>query len=225
MLGHSNGGVLAAWFVRYGVARPALQGATVPVRPGKRAVGRLFLLATPLRGTIQPVLAHLRGEEIGLRRIPPEVLETCPGPLQLFPHPGECWLIDREGNETEADLFDAEIWRTYRWSIFAPQAQERIVAQHGGGRAGRNYLHRLKRYFARQLRAGEAFIRALSQPEGSLEVPTHVFGGDCAPTLARLLLDTGGSYPRALERAPSTSRDIDYAALMQEPGDTVVTRR
>jgi len=225
MLGHSNGGVLAAWFVRYGVARPAAQGATIPVRPGRSTVGRLFLLGTPLRGTIQPVLAHLRGEEIGLRRIPPEVLATCPGPLQLFPHPDECWLIDREGNETAADLFDDETWRTYRWSIFAPQAQDRIVAQHGGGRAGRDYLERLERYFARQLRAGQAFMRALSQPAGPLEVPTYLFGGDCSPTLARLLLDTRGSYPRALERAPSKPRDIDYAAVMQEPGDTVVTRR
>ncbi|MGA1370680.1 MAG: lipase/acyltransferase domain-containing protein [Pseudomonadales bacterium] len=225
LLGHSNGGLLAAWFIRYGTARAAIRGATRPLRPGADAVSRLFLLGAPLRGTVQPVLAHLRGEEIGLRRIPPEILATCPGPLQLFPHPDDPWLIDREGRIAAVDLFDVETWRTHRWSIFARETRERVVARHGGGLAGAQYLERLEHYFARQLRTGEAFIRALSNTDNPLGVPVQLFGGDCAPTLARLLLDTRGSHPRVVERAPGGQDNIDYPALMLEPGDTVVTRR
>jgi hypothetical protein len=57
-------------------------------------------------------------------------------------------------------------------------------------------------------------------------VPTWVFGGDCAPTLARLVVERVGDRYFARERVADIAAPAarDYERLMHEPGDTVVTR-
>ena len=57
-------------------------------------------------------------------------------------------------------------------------------------------------------------------------MPTWVFGGDCAPTLARLVLERAGGRHFARERVADIAAPAarDYEQLMHEPGDTVVTR-
>jgi hypothetical protein len=137
LLGHSNGGLIARWYQHYGGGDTATAPDQRHVSAGTDAINRLLLIGTPNRGTLQPVVAHLRGEEIGLRRIDPEVLATCPGVTQLMPHPDDVWLIDRRGDPVRVDVFDVDTWRAFGWSIFAPDVRARVIAGHGGGRAGR----------------------------------------------------------------------------------------
>lgn len=226
LLGHSNGGLIARWYQHYGAGDSAAPGPGH--HAGADAINRLLLVGTPNRGTLQPVVAHLRGEEIGLRRINPEVLATCPGVTQLMPHPDDVWLIDRRGDPLRADVFDPDTWRAFGWSIFAPDVRARVVAQHGGGRAGRRYLEALERYYGRQLAYGRQFITALPSLALASSVPVHLFGGDCTPTLGRLLLEAEGQALRGREQLRQIARPlpgVDYAGLMFEPGDAVVTRR
>jgi hypothetical protein len=54
-----------------------------------------------------------------------------------------------------------------------------------------------------------------------------LFGGDCAPTLARLVLEHVDGRAHARERPKDIAAPlarVDYPALMFEPGDLVVTR-
>ena len=228
LLGHSNGGLIARWYQHYGIGRKATSGPQSSSAGGAEAINRLLLIGTPNRGTLQPVVAHLRGEEIGLRRINPEVLATCPGVTQLMPHPDDVWLIDRRGDPVRADVFDPETWRAFGWSIFAPDVRARVIARNGSGRSGRRYLDALERYHAQQLAHGRRFITALPSLASGSSVPLHLFGGDCAPTLGRLLLEADGQALMGREQVRQIARPIagvDYAGLMFEPGDAVVTRR
>jgi len=173
------------------------------------------------------VLSHLRGEEIGLRKIRPEVMATCPGAAQLLPHPREPWLVDLRGTTVHRDVFAIETWREFRWSIFDPTARRRIVEHHGGGESGRRYLEVLERYLDKHLRRGRRFIEALNAPGDNGAVRTSLFGGDCAPTLARLVLERVDGRMYARERPDDIVGqlpDVDYEALMFAPGDLVVTR-
>ena len=104
----------------------------------------------------------------------------------------------------------------------------RVIARHGGGRSGRRYLDALERYHAQQLAHGRRFITALPSLASESSVPLHLFGGDCAPTLGRLLLEAEGQALMGREQVRQIARPIagvDYAGLMFEPGDAVVTRR
>jgi hypothetical protein len=124
-------------------------------------------------------------------------------------------------------VFAIDTWREFRWSIFDPEARRRIIAHHGGGAAGRRYLEVLERYFEKQLRQGRRFIEALAEPGWTSPFATSLFGGDCAPTLARLVVEQVDGRFHARERPAdivNPYRGVDYDRLMFDPGDLVVTR-
>ena len=227
ILAHSNGGLLARYYARYGTD-DVLDDATIrPTYTGAPAIRRLLMVGTPNLGTLQPVLSHTRGEEIGFAKIPPEVMATCPAPPQIMPHPALPWLADTDGRPLAHDLYDIATWRDFGWSIFDPLVADRTIADHGGGARGRAYLALLRDYMARQLERGRRFAAALSLPGDERDLRPYVFGGDCAPTLRRLVVEEADGHWHARERVEAIRRPVagvDYATVMFEPGDTVVTR-
>ncbi len=226
VVAHSNGGMVARYFVRHGTQELPATGVLEPTYAGAAAIRRLLLVGTPSLGTLQPVLSLLRGEEIGLRRIPPEVVATCTGITEMMPHPAVPWLIDLQGNRVDADLYDLATWRDFGWSLFDPNIAERTIANHGGGAEGRRYLDMLREYLARNLGRGRTFAASFATHPDPRDVPTWVFGGDCEPTLARLVVENIGNRFRARERVVDVAglAAHDLEQLMHEPGDSVVTR-
>jgi pimeloyl-ACP methyl ester carboxylesterase len=226
IVAHSNGGLVARYFVRHGTAGLPGDKPLLPSHAGAEAVRRLLLVGTPNLGTLQPVLSLVRGEEIGLRRIPPEVVATCPGLAQMLPHPAVPWLIDLQGNVVGADLYDIATWRELGWSLFDPRVAARTIEEKGGGVAGRVYLDRLREFLGRSLAEGRRFAESFATEPDSSDVPTWVFGGDCEPTLARLVVESVAGELHARESPAAIAAPGPHACVdaMFEPGDTVVTR-
>ena len=227
VLAHSNGGLLARYYARYGTADTPADGAFRATQAGAAAIRRLLLVGTPNLGTIRAVVTHLHGEEVGLGRIPQEVMASCPGAPQIMPHPAVPWLVDVRGRNLELDAFDIGMWREQGWGLFDPHVAERTIARHGGGREGRRYLDLLRDYHAKHLRRGRRFMESLAIPGGPDDLQPIVFGGDCELTLARLVAEEVDGRLVARERIQDIARrvdGVDYEALMFEPGDTVVTR-
>jgi pimeloyl-ACP methyl ester carboxylesterase len=227
ILAHSNGGLLARYYARYGDADLPASGPFAPTGAGAGSIRRLLLVGTPNLGTLQPVLSNIRGEEIGLRKIPQEVVATCTGAPQMMPHPSLPWLADVSGRTLDYDLFDIDTWRRLGWSVFDPRVAERTIARHGGGGRGRSYLAVLREYMAKHLARGRRFMEALSVPAPATEPPLYIFGGDCELTLARLVVENVGGQLHGRERVDDIAvpvAGVDYERLMFEPGDLVVTR-
>lgn len=227
VLAHSNGGLLARYYSRYGTADLAASGDFAPTGAGRAAFRRLLLVGTPNFGTIQPVLSHVRGEEVGLRRIPQEVIASFSGAPQLMPHPSLSWIVDAAGRPLDLDLFDLDTWRQLRWSLFDPRVIARTVQRHGGGAEGRRALEVLREFLALHLARGRRFLEALSVPAPGMEPPLYVFGGDCELTLSRIVVEGLEDRLVGHERAEDIVGrvpGVDYEAVMFEPGDAVVTR-
>lgn len=227
VLAHSNGGLLARYYARYGTADTPADGMFRPTQSGAAAIRRLLLVGTPNLGTIRAVQTHMHGEEVGLNRIPPEVMASCPGAPQIMPHPAVPWLVDVHGRTLDLDAFDIGTWRAQRWGLFDPHVVERTVEEHGGGATGRRYLGLLREFHAKQLHRGRRLMESLAVPGGPDDVRPYVFGGDCEPTLARLVAEEvdGRLVARDRPQVLATRVDgVDYEAAMFEPGDTVVTR-
>lgn len=227
VLAHSNGGLLARYYTRYGTAELPDSGPFRPDNAGAASIRRLLLVGTPNLGTLQPVLSLLRGEEMALRKVPQEVVATCAGATQLMPHPAMTWAVDTDGAPFERSLFDVDTWRANEWALWDDQVASRAVSRHGGGAAGRAYLATLRAYFGKQLGRGRRFMESLTAPAGDGETTAWVFGGDCEPTIARLICEREGQRWVARERIEDIAHrkpGIDYETLMFEPGDEVVTR-
>jgi pimeloyl-ACP methyl ester carboxylesterase len=227
ILAHSNGGLMARYYARFGTADMLTDLAPEPDWNGSHRIRRLLMVGTPNLGTMQPVLSHVRGEEIGLNNIPAEVVATCSGAPQLFPAPELTWLVNARGESVNLDVFALETWRELGWSIFNEKARDRATSKHGGGRRARAHLEVLERYLAKHLERGRRFQQALARPARPNEPDPFVFVGDCTPTVARLVLEkrsgvfVGREHP---DRVAAPVRGVDYDSLINEPGDGVVTR-
>jgi pimeloyl-ACP methyl ester carboxylesterase len=225
VVAHSMGGLIARYYLRYGPI-DALDGSEQLVTLyGTTRVRKLILLGTPNFGSVASLHAYLSGEPIGVARIAPEILATMPSGYQLFPHPLVTWLIDIDGNPLQDELFDPATWRRYRWSVFDPVAEARVRARRGAD--GDSYVESLQRYFDFRLERARRFAWQMSTPEPHTPIRYVLFGGDCALTPARLLLENDSGQPVARmypDAIRARKARVPYDELMLEPGDGRVTK-
>ncbi len=224
IVAHSMGGVVARYYLRFGPVDVLSGNPSMITLYGTQRVRKLILLGTPNFGSISALHGYLAGEEIGFRRMRPEVLATMPSGYQLFPHPLAPWLIDTAAQTIPDDLFDAATWQRYRWNIHDPAAQARIRAQRGADADA--YLEALHKFFEHRLERARRLSWMLSTPEPATPIRYVLFGGDCTLTPARIVLEDDDGIPRA-RLTPRDVRGGMSAALEQamlEPGDGRVTK-
>jgi len=226
LVAHSNGGLVARWYARYGTADPDA-GPLRPSHEGAGSLRRVVLIGTPNLGTLESLHALLRGEEIGLRRVPPEVLATFPGTYALLPPPGTDWLVDAAGRAVRRDAYDPALWRELHIGVFDPAIARRVVATHGGAAQGAAWLERLQRYVGIQLERAGRVARALADPAVDDGIEPIVFGGECVATPARAVLDEGGGHHvlrLEVREASGSPGRAGVAPTVFAPGDGTVTR-
>lgn len=229
IVAHSAGGMVARYFIRFGDRDVLdLDPARVEVdRSGANKVRKLALIGTPNYGSIFGLQRLMRGYELGLISIPPGLMAIMPSAYQLLPHPNRTWMIDRYGKRLDRDLYDPQIWRTYRESIFNPQIRRRIRNRFSSPQEAQAYLSGLGRFFARALRRGKRFHQVLSIPLRDMPNEYLVLGSDCFPTPAVCLLEKVNGEPKIRlhpDQVINRVAGVDYDRLMLEPGDGRVTR-
>jgi pimeloyl-ACP methyl ester carboxylesterase len=227
LVAHSMGGLIARYYLRYGTA-DVLDSNDFPINNhGASRVRKVILVGTPSLGSVNALQQFLSGSEIGFRNIAPEVLATMPSAYQLFPHPVGTWLVSSNGGELDRDLFDAEIWRRFEWSVFDKTIEQRIIRRFNDPEQGKAYLALLRLYFEKHIERGRRFVWSLSIENKQTETQYVVFGGDCELTPARILVEevkgesTVRLYPGEVSRRVP---GVDYEKLMLEPGDGRVTK-
>jgi len=234
LLGHSLGGLLARYYVRYGGADVLGTDIPEPKFEGARRVHTVVHLGTPNSGTIDALRSLVEGTRL-VRLLPPEAVFTMPAAYQLLPHPGAPLLLDGAGDPLPADLFDVDTWQRFGWAVFDP---ERLAAHDGdlvkrfgpveGAKRFDADVQGWKRFASSALTRARRFIRALSVESASPDPVRYVaFGGDCTPTPARAVVIFDGTRHRTYfdpESIPKGVRTVRLEDLMLEPGDGSVTR-
>ena len=206
LVGHSMGGLVVRYYLRFGEAGP--EGAEV-TWAGARRVASALLVATPSAGSIQSLDAILEGTRVGLSytTLAASVVSRMPSIYQLLPPDGTYSLLSPRGRRLRLALHDIGTWERFGWGPFAPSPDDRGAEE---------------RAFLRDaLERARSFHTALARaPETPCPVPIYAIGGDCLPTLARAVVGEGkpGQPPRF---EPRTRREQE---LMFQAGDGRVTR-
>jgi len=214
VVGHSMGGLIARYYLRYGTAEPA---EDAPVTwAGARRIQNLVLVATPNGGGIHALEVLLYGNKVGLSQatLAAPVIARMPSVYQLMPPKGAAALVDHKLAPLDADLHDIETWRRFQWGPFAPPVVRRLSGFTNAE------IEAYPPFLEAALARAGALHRALARkPETPCPVKVVILGGDCLSTLARARVpDKEGLPPRfqALTRAE--------AEAMFEAGDGRVTR-
>lgn len=227
LVAHSSGGLVARYYLLHGGRSLDELPTLVPDFAGAAKVSRAIAIGTPELGMARAVAALTGGEPIVLNRIHPEVLITSESACQLLPHGDDVWLVDAAGRPIVADSCDIEVWRRYRMGVFDHALRERVRAAAGGRRAGRARLALLERGFALRLARARRFREAIRAAPVPARVPCFSIGGDCRPTQARILVEQAGGSPHPRFEPDDVhwpSPTLDYAKLMYDDGDGMVTR-
>ena len=228
VIAHSMGGLITRYYLRYGTV-DALEGEGVfgINMAGSEKISTAVLLGTPNLGSVSSLQSMLLGHKVGLRRIEPEVLATMPSVYQLLPHPLTDWSVDPSGKDLDLDLYDVATWKRMQWSVFDPGVVGRLRGHFKSREEADGYIAALQAYFERNLERARRFIWSVTFEEPSSPVKFVVFGGDCALTPARIVIEPEGGRSLArlspddvLHKLPG----VDYSRLMLEPGDGEVTK-
>ncbi len=215
LIGHSMGGLVARYYLRYGTAEPS--DDTPVTWAGARRIQNLVLVAVPNGGSIHSFESVLNGNRVGFSytTLAAPVIARMPAIYQLLPPAGTSALVDHRGEPVAADLHDPATWERFGWGPYqAPSRRSDDEPETETERSKR------RDFLAAALARARAFHRALARrPETRCPTRVILLGGDCLPTLARALLPRQkGVLPRF---EPRSERE---AEAMMEAGDGRVTR-
>ena len=204
LVGHSMGGLVARYYLRYGEAEP---GGPV-TWAGARRISQLILVATPNAGSIFSLNAVLNGNPVGMSNttLAARVIAHMPAIYQLMPPRGTKPLVNRQGEPLDLDLHDPATWQEHAWGPWKPGAEDDNDEERA--------------FVGAVLGRASVFHRALSRtPESICPLPVTVLGGDCLQTLARATApERPGQSPRF------EARTAAEAESMFEDGDGRVPR-
>lgn len=227
ILAHSNGGLIANYYLRYGPDDVLDQAQFTPWDEAAHRVRRVVLLGTPSLGAVTSLERLQHGFKVALRTVPVEVLATFATPFETLPHPEAQVVFSTEGQPIAFDFYDPEAWRARRWSVFSPEVAERVVASAPDAVQGEVQLAAVQAQFVHHLLRAKRLQRALSAPVRANGVEMAAFGGDCTMTPARAVLDRDKDGERLVIRADQVKNrvdGVDYERLLLQPGDGLVTR-
>jgi pimeloyl-ACP methyl ester carboxylesterase len=236
IIAHSNGGLIANYYLRYGPRDVLDEPAPTTWDEGDKRIRRLVMLGTPVLGATTSLERLVHGTRMAVRTVPVEVMVTFSTPFQALPHPLVRPILDSAGEPLDIDIYDVEVWKRNRWGVFSEEVMDRVRHSMASPEAGAKALAALQDTFARNLRRGWQMQWALSAPPPATTTEVAVFGGDCesTPSRAVLLPEAVGSRlvfrpaqvdPKPLPGAPNPPRSsVDFERLMYAPGDGLVTR-
>ena len=223
IVAHSMGGLVTRYWLRYGDV-DVLDSNDFPLNNmGAGKARKVILVGTPNLGSNSALQQILVGADFGVNEIAPEVLLSFPSAYQLLPHPIVDSVLGTDGEPLQRDIYDVDIWRALQWGPFNPQLRVSLTAQGWSDKQ----LAALEDYVGIQLERARRFVWSLTVRNVEAPHELIVFGGDCVPTPARILIEDIGEeshvrlWPDEIER-PRNS--IDYQSTMLEPGDGAVTK-
>ena len=218
IIAHSNGGLIARYYLQYGPQSGETRPLPKPWTEGGQRIRRLVMLGTPNLGSIISVKRLYQGYDMGLRTVPAEIMAHFATPFETLPLPGTVALIDANATPVPLDLYDIDLWMKNRWSVFSEQTQARMHSRE---------LSAAQAVFRNNLEQARHFQTALAVPMTDSTAEIALFGGDCSQTESRALLEGGpGNYHLAFSEDQIRSRrqNANYRELLSAPGDGLVTR-
>lgn len=227
LLAHSNGGLIANYYLRYGPANVLDEREFVTWDEGPHRIRRMVLLGTPNLGSVISLERLQKGVRMAFRTVPVEVLVTMATPFETLPHPDQQVIFGTDGKPLALDIYQPDTWRVRRWGVFSPEVEQRVMAAAPDEHTGALQMAELQSYFIRHLDRARLLHRALGQPFRPAGVDVAVFGGDCTLTPGRAVLERDERGERLVVR-PGDVRNrvpgVDYERLLLLPGDGLVTR-
>jgi pimeloyl-ACP methyl ester carboxylesterase len=127
VVAHSMGGLIAAYYLRYGVQEP---DEAVETWAGAAQVDRVVLAGVPFKGTMIAFRNSQYGVKIGLNRtlLQPIAVSSFPATYYLLPAQEQDVLLTPDLVPIAGGVRDANNWMTQRWGLLNPSGLPNDIA-------------------------------------------------------------------------------------------------
>ena len=217
LMGHSMGGLLTRYYLRFGPNDLPADGAAPKVTwAGAENVANAFLLGTPNAGYADTLLELTRG--IDIPPAPPALIGTWPTYYQMLPPPGRRTVISTSNPaKGEIDLFDIDIWKKMRWGLADPR-QDAVLKKllpnvSSAEKRGAIAIDHLEKC----LKRAKSFVQAMSvdatPPQG---INLFLVLGNAIKTSNTLAVNEQNGSLKVLEYAPGDGKVTKASALFDQ---------
>lgn len=123
LIGHSMGGLLSRYYMRFGTADLPAEGEKPNITwAGSKYVDRVILIGTPNAGYLDTILEMTKG--LDLPKCPPALLGTWETYYQMMPVPSRRSVVYADDPEKAVDMFDVNVWKKMKWGLADPKQDE-----------------------------------------------------------------------------------------------------
>ncbi|MBR4254094.1 MAG: hypothetical protein IKQ16_03295 [Lentisphaeria bacterium] len=206
LMGHSLGGLVARYYMRYGELPLPDEGAPDPAITwaGAENVGKLIQIGTPNAGYLDTVTELVNGLRLqpGAPLYPAAVIGTFPSYYEMMPFPQFDAVRKAIPGKSEeesiargeaVDLYDLNTWIRYKWGLANPDFDADLQWLLPDVKTAVERRHVALEHLQKCLSSAKRIASMLSTPDPKdSDVFQMIFIGDSVPTSSLALVDEDG---------------------------------
>ena len=219
LVGHSMGGLVARYYLRYGgkILPDQIQKLPEPDWSGAEHVDKVILAGTPNAGYADTLLELKNGLRLisGSPAYPPALIGTFLSYYEMLPAP-ESGLVREKKTGKMIDLFDINTWIKYRWGLADPDQDSWLIRLMPDVKTKEERREIALDHLKKALIKAKLFREALSYPSDRQpqDVSLWLIAGNSVETNALLEVDEKGKVTVA-EQAAGDGK-ITFASSCQD---------
>lgn len=219
LVGHSMGGLVARYYLRYGgkILPDQAQELQPPDWSGAKHVDKIVIIGTPNAGYADTLLELKNGLRLisGSPAYPPALLGTFLSYYEMLPAPEQKIVREKETRRA-VDLYDINTWLKYQWGLADPEQDDWLKRILPDAKTKEERRAIALDHLKKALIKAKLFRMALSFPADHCppDVSLWLIAGNAVRTNAELEVDRQGELTVA-EQAAGDGK-VTFASACQD---------
>jgi pimeloyl-ACP methyl ester carboxylesterase len=216
MIGHSMGGLVSRYFLRYGSADLPPDGQKPKITwAGSKYVDRFIILGTPNAGYLDTILEMQRGTDTP--PFPPALLGTWPTYYQMMPVPSRRSVVYADDPKKAVDIFDIKVWIKMKWGLADPKQAETLKILLPDAKDDNERRLIALDHLGKCLKRAKRFIEIMEiKAQPPKDVRLYLVLGNAVKTTRRATADSQTGELNVVEYAPGDGKVSESSALFDE---------
>lgn len=221
IVAHSMGGLVARYYLRYGIADLPDDGSLPPLTwAGSRFVEQVVLIGTPNAGSIDTFRLLIEGSHLapGLPSFDAAILGTMPALYQLLPRARHGHVVSgNEINQEFMDPYDPVLWEQMGWGLANPELDSTLQVLLPEVKDKETRIKIALNHQRKSLMRAKAFSQALDIPAATPPgLSINLIAGDAVDTTDVIKVNTETGELENFKTGPGDGKVLRSSALMDE---------
>ncbi len=226
-IGHSMGGLLSRYFLRYGTQDLPKDGSLPNLDWfGSNFIDKLFIIGTPNSGYLDTCIELISGLQIAHHApyYPPAVVGTFHTYYQMLPYQKVKQIVYEDNPKEAVDIFDPQVWIDLKWGLADPEQDRYLQILLPDVKTKTERRKIAIDHLSKCLKRAKQLKNAMQKHcEGRDSISPYLFLGDAVKTRRTLTVNRKTGEIKVSEYAAGDGKVLAASARMDEP--VYVTRR